>query len=214
MLAAPDNGLDLLRHAGYGLLDHLKLIELHQVLTSERAEAEWRIAEVGQLEERLHAFEEESEALRVTPACVYELTAERTSLTTGLSLEMKSVTPWIPVFSEVEVAAATRNEKLGVVVWAVWLLKRRAAVREVKVKMAETQARETLYIMSGPQALVKEVIRTVGGDCAHIAELVERELIGRSIISAALLESEGTVSEAICSVCDSFSVEAFSDAPG
>lgn len=57
--------------------DLLKFMELRRVLANEWAEAEPRMVEVGWLEERVHAAEEDLEVLRVARAGVNELTAER-----------------------------------------------------------------------------------------------------------------------------------------
>lgn len=66
--------------------------------------------------------------------------------------------------------------------------------------------------MSKFRAFVKGLNWTVGEECAQVAELVDGALICiLSIIPAGLSESEGTVSEAICDVCDNFPVEASSD---
>lgn len=52
-LPAPDNGLDVLHLAGWSLRDRLRLMEWRQVLTTQRAEEESRMAEVYRLEERV-----------------------------------------------------------------------------------------------------------------------------------------------------------------
>lgn len=82
-LPAPDNVLDALPLAESGLRDHLVLIMLPQVLTSEWAEAKSRMAKVCHLEESVCTAKEDSEALRVAHAHVHELMAERVSLTAG-----------------------------------------------------------------------------------------------------------------------------------
>lgn len=56
-VAGPDNGMDMLHLAGCSLSNHLTLIELPCVLTCKQAEAKPRMAEVCQLEERVHAAE-------------------------------------------------------------------------------------------------------------------------------------------------------------
>lgn len=50
-LLAPENGLDVLRLAECDLLDRLTLIELYQLLATERVEVESRISEFHRLEE-------------------------------------------------------------------------------------------------------------------------------------------------------------------
>lgn len=55
----------------------------------------------------------------------------------------------------------------------------------------------------------------ISGKCPRVAGLSDAKLVCvQSVITAALSESEGTVSEAICDVHDGFPVEASPDAPG
>lgn len=65
------------------------------------------------------------------------------------------------------------------------------------------------------RALVRGLHRIVGGERAGVVRLVSAELIRtRSVIAAALSESKGMVSEAICNVRDRYPVDVCSDAPG
>lgn len=69
--------------------------------------------------------------------------------------------------------------------------------------------------MSELRILVKRLNRTIGGERACLAGLVDAELVRiRSVITAAILESERMVSEAICDVHDGLPAEASSDEPG
>lgn len=57
--------------------------------------------------------------------------------------------------------------------------------------------------MSELQALVEGLKCTIAGECARAAWLIDAQLIlVRYIMTAALLDSEGRVSNAICHVCD------------
>lgn len=56
-LLAPLIGFDVFCLVECDFCDHLKLVELHLLLTNERDEAESRAAQVRRLEERLHATE-------------------------------------------------------------------------------------------------------------------------------------------------------------
>lgn len=69
--------------------------------------------------------------------------------------------------------------------------------------------------MSEPGALVERLSLIVGGENARVADPVDSLLKSvRLDISAARSESEGTISETIFNVPDSFSVEAYSDTLG
>lgn len=73
---APDSGLDVLRTAECSLHDGLTLMELRRMLANEWAEAESKMAETRRFGERLHADEEDSEAIREARVRVDDLTAE------------------------------------------------------------------------------------------------------------------------------------------
>lgn len=97
-------------------------------------------------------------------------------------------------------------------VQAVRSLKGRAALGEGRANTAEAQAREMLDEMS-LLALGEVLNRTMGGERVRFAGLVDSELIRiRSVTTAALLESEGTVRDAICNLHDGFPVELSPDA--
>lgn len=64
-------------------------------------------------------------------------------------------------------------------------------------------------------AFVQRLRRTSGGEHVRVAELVDEEKFRVwFVITAAQLESESTVSEAMCGVYHGFPVEASSDAWG
>lgn len=68
--------------------------------------------------------------------------------------------------------------------------------------------------MSEVRVFFKRLIWTFSGECACVVMLVDAELVRvRSVITAALSENEGTISEAICDVRRGFPVEASSDVP-
>lgn len=94
-------------------------------------------------------------------------------------------------------------------------LKSCVAVHEERASMAEARACETADKISKLRALVEGSNRTVVGECACVAELVDAELKPfRSVITVDLSESEGTVREAICDGRDASPVEASSMALG
>lgn len=78
---------------------------------------------------------------------------------------------------ELQVAAATHDGELGVVVWAVRSLNSSVAACKVRVNAAATRASETLDKMSKLRALGAGPIWTVGGERACVAELVDVDLI-------------------------------------
>lgn len=93
-------------------------------------------------------------------------------------------------------------------------LKVLVAVNYDRSNTAEAQAQKKLDKMFKPWVLVEGPNRTVGSELARAAGLVDAEFVCvREVITAAQLESEGTVSEAICNVHDDFPVYSSSDAP-
>lgn len=105
--------------------------------------------------------------------------------------------------------------KLGVLVWAVGNLESRLAAGEDRADTAEALVCETLDKMFELSALIEGLHGTVGVKREHVAELVHANLIRiQLVITAALSESEGMVSEAICCVRDRLPVEALSGARG
>lgn len=102
---------------------------------------------------------------------------------------------------------------MGVLGWAVWSLKCRAATGKDRMNTAEVRALETLDKMSDLLTLVEGLNWTVSGGSVRVAEVADTELIHAwSVITATLSDNESTVREAICDVCGSFPVEASSDA--
>lgn len=162
----------------------------------------------------MRAAEKDSEFLRVSLVCVDELTAERESLATRTAQAMVERDFLAARICELEVAAATSDEELGIVGRAMWTFRGRVATGEDRANTEDALACETIDKMSELRALVEGLNWTVSGQRARVVELVNAESICvLLVITAALSESEGTVSEAICHVYDGFPVEASSDAP-
>lgn len=93
--------------------------------------------------------------------------------------------------------------KLGIVVQARRSLKSHLAVREDKSNMAKAWAWKALGNTSELWELVKQLNRTIGGDPARIAGLVDAELIRiTSVVTATFLENEGRFRNAMCVVLD------------
>lgn len=90
---------------------------------------------------------------------------------------------------ELEVAAPTRNRKLGVMIWAVQSLKGRAAAGEDMANTEEAWARNKLDKMFELWALLEVLNRTVSGERSCVARLVDAELMRvQTEITAALSE--------------------------
>lgn len=82
-------------------------------------------------------------------------------------------------------------------------LKGRAPAGKDGANTAEPQARETLDRLSKLRALVKGLDLTVSGDRASISGIDDAELVDvRLVITAALLESESPVCDAVRNVCN------------
>lgn len=80
--------------------------------------------------------------------------------------------------------------------------------------MAEAQACETLDKMFKLRVLLGGLNRTLGGKRACLAELVDATLIRVKVVStAALYETGGSVSKAICDMPEGLRVQASSEAP-
>lgn len=115
---------------------------------------------------------------------------------------------------ELRNAAATGEGELGIVGRAVELLKARFAAGKDRVHTDEAWSCETMDKISKLQALLEEPDRSVGGERARVAGLVDAELVSVApVINKALSGSEGMVSEEICDVHDGFPVNWSSDAP-
>lgn len=98
-LPACDSVLDVLRLAECSLHDCLELIDLSRVLSREPAEAKSKMDKVRRLEERLHAAEDDSDALRMACMRVDELTAERSLLNAGTEHTNAERGPLAPLFA-------------------------------------------------------------------------------------------------------------------
>lgn len=105
-------------------------MELHQVSSSKRAEADSRMAEDRRLEEGVCAAEEDLEVLCVVHVRIdwltadhASLTADRASLTAGNREAKAELDSLAARIHKLEVAAVTRNERVGVSVQAVRSLK-------------------------------------------------------------------------------------------
>lgn len=81
--------------------------------------------------------------------------------------------------------------------------------------MREGRDLKTLDKISELEALLEGLNRIVGGYCPRFAGLVDAGLVEiRSVLTAALPESEIRVHEEVCNVCDTFPVDLSSDALG
>lgn len=94
-------------------------------------------------------------------------------------------------------------------------LKDRAAAAEVRVNTAEAWADEMSDKVFKFWTLFKGPNRTVGSKRVCVVGLIDAKLERVwLVITAVLSEKEGTVSEAICNVRNSFSVKASYDVKG
>lgn len=174
------------------------------MLTNGRAEAESTTAAGRRWEEPTHGAEETSESLRVVRAPVGELKAERAMLTAETQQEMARC-DMLAAFFGLEVAVSTHLDELDVMMRSVRSKNERMAAGENRANITEAQARETLDKISKLWAFVEVLNQFVDGMRACVAGLVGAYLVGiRSVISAALSENKGTVSEAICEVREGF----------
>lgn len=129
---------------------------------------------------------------------VEKLTAERESLTVGTEKKKVEHDTLAARIRELKVVAATKHRELGIVVRVMLSSRAFAADDEDRANAAVARARETLYKMYEFRKLVRAVNRNVGGKRLLVVRLVDAELLRvRPVITAALLESEGTVCEAI-----------------
>lgn len=122
-LSAPGKGLDVLCFAESGLHDCLKLMILYLVLANDWGKPRLRMVEVGRLQERVRAAEEDSRALCVARACIDELTAAHTSLIVGIGQAKAECDTLAVRICELGVTAATCDEELGVMLQFVRYLK-------------------------------------------------------------------------------------------
>lgn len=127
------------------------------MLTSEglQAAAKSRVAEIHQLEERVRAAEEDSEALHATRADVEELTAEHESLTMGTEHAKAEHDTLDDHICELEVSAAPCHGGLGDFVQAMQLLKSSVAAGEDR-ETGEVRACQMLEKMSELRELVED----------------------------------------------------------
>lgn len=194
--------------------EELTFMEPGQVLTNKWYEAESRPAEVCYCERRVRLSDKVSKALCVAGASVDMRTAKSAILTARTMQEKAEHGPSPGQVWKLEDAALTRNEEIGVPVWDVQSLKGRVAPVENRGYTAEARDRWMLEEISSLQTLVDGFSPTVSSDPVLVAWLVEADLECVSSISfAALLESEGTGSEATCAVSDRFPGIEFSGAP-
>lgn len=112
-LTALESGLDILHLLEYGFCDRLTLIKLRRSMSSERPEAESRVAEIRLLEERMRAMDADMEALCVAHVRVDELTAERASLNAGVEQAQEERDILENRIRELDVDAATRDGAMG-----------------------------------------------------------------------------------------------------
>lgn len=155
------------------------------MLKNEQLGGEERAAEVGHLEERLCADEENSKSLRVVRAHGKELTAERASLTTVTEQAKEGFDTLAAPIQELILVGVKCIEELRVVVLAVRSLKARVPAGEESVT-AEAWTRKTLHKMYELRGLVQGWRRTVGDTLVCAAGLVDPEMIGvLSIITTA-----------------------------
>lgn len=99
--------------------------------------------------------------------------------------------------------------ELGVVVRSVRSLKDQVALDEDGTNTTEDWAHETSEQMFEPWTLVEGLNWTVGGKRALVAGLDDAELVRiRVVVTVALWNIEGTVSEAICHMRDGVPFEA------
>lgn len=154
--------------------------------------------------------------------CVQELTAERASLNAKTKQAKKKRDTLAARFRELMIAAVTSDGKLGVVVRAVWSLTDKDGADEDRANKMESRAQETLGKMHELWAIKEGLHWTVGRERAaayslciikHVPGLVDAEAVCIwSVITGALSESEGMVSDVICDGSDGLPVEVFSDA--
>lgn len=116
---------------------------------------------------------------------------------------------------ELEVAAATSDRELSIFVRVVRSLTSRTAAGKERANLAKNRACKPLYRISKLRELLEGLNQNVGDERAHVARLFDVELICiQAVITAALSDSEVTVSEAVCHMRNSFPIEASSGAPG
>lgn len=145
-----DESLDVLPLVEYSLHERLRLIELHCMISSERAKAKSKVAEISRLQELVRVTDAVAgeEALSVACARVDELTTERGSLAArNEQAQAEGYTLWSRI-GKLEVAEVTCDGELGIVVQAVRSWKERIAAGHTPASMAEVRARETLEKMS------------------------------------------------------------------
>lgn len=138
----------------------------------------------------------------MAPACVDNLTAELESLITGTGWGVQSVTLWMLVFTNWRMLQQGVRE-LDILVQACQSLKVRVATDEDSMNTANAAVPKTLEKLLERWSLVKWLGGTVDRKRARVAGLVDAELGRvRSVITAALSDSEGTVTDATyCTDC-------------
>lgn len=133
----PDSGLDVLGLTECSLRDRLTLIQLCQKMSREQAEAETRMADIRQLQEREQTTDQDAEALRVAPARADDLTSQRVSLDVGLEQAQAQRDNLEDRIGKLEVDTATYDGKLGTFVRSVPSLKTRIVAGETRANTAE-----------------------------------------------------------------------------
>lgn len=108
-LLALENDFNVLHPAECSLCDPFPLLELRRMLTRERAEADWRMAQVRWMESRVQAAQEDLEALHKACVRLDELTVERESPNMGTELGNTESDIFSTCISELQVAVATRE---------------------------------------------------------------------------------------------------------
>lgn len=159
--------------------------------------------------------EEDSEALCVMLALVYNLTAERGSMAVGTKKPKEELDACAARICMLEMASATGDGELGVSMEAVRSLRSCVAVCEDRRNSGEARDFQTLDDMLEVRVLVERLDRTIGFQPVRVVGLVNAELVRIQLfITVALLENEGRGSEAICDGREGFRVEASSHGHG
>lgn len=181
------------------MCDHFALVDQHQELTNKRAEEESSVSELGHLEECVRGAENDSEALREAHTPVDGLNVERGLLTAGTDQANADRDTFAARFLERDVPSPTRKRELGAGRLAVRSSKIEVAAGEDKANTAEARAYDTLDEMSELWLLVNRRNGTICCERERTAGPVNAELVHAwPGISAALSDSEGMFSSAIC----------------
>lgn len=119
VLPAFDSGFDVPRLLECGLRVPLTLMKWLRVVSSERAEAEIRVAKIRRLYECVWSTNADREVFCMASMRVGELTTKRASLAAGAEQAQAECDFLANPIRELEAAAAMRQGELGVVFGAV-----------------------------------------------------------------------------------------------